>query len=448
MKRNLTEGSIVKALLALALPIILANIFHTVYQLTDTFWVGRLGARAVAAVSLSFPIIFLLISLGSGLAIAGSILVAQYKGQGNDEKIDYVTAQTLSLMFFISLILATAGYFISPLFIDAMNQEAIVAKDAILYMRISFTGVPFMFLFFVFQAVMRGIGDVRTPLYIVIVTVLLNFILDPLFILGWGPIPPYGVLGAAVATISTEALSAIVGMILLLRGNRGINLRLKDLKPDFLLIKKLFKLGFPASIEQGTRSFSMVVMTFLVATFGTYIVASYGLATRILGFIIIPAIGLAMATSTLVGQNMGAGKIERANQTMKKSIKIGFFVLTIVGILLFIFAEPISSAFIPGDATVIKESSIFLKIMSLTFGCIGMQMGIIGTLRGSGNTKTAMNLSIFVLVVMLSMAYILSKHTSFGHLGIWIAYPISNVAGALAGLYFIVRGKWKEKKIT
>ncbi|MFC1655982.1 MATE family efflux transporter [Patescibacteria group bacterium] len=448
MKRNLTEGSIVKALLALALPIILANIFHTVYQLTDTFWVGRLGAEAVAAVSLSFPIIFLLISLGAGLAIAGSILVAQYKGKVNQGKIDYVTAQTLALMTFISLILAVFGYAISSLFIESMNQEPMVARDAILYMRISFIGVPFMFLFFVFQAVMRGIGDVKIPLYIVITTVLLNFILDPLFILGWGPIPAYGVLGAAVSTVSTEALSAIIGITLLLRGNRGIHLRLKNLKPDFSLIKKMFKLGFPASIEQSTRSFSMVVMTFLVATFGTSIVASYGLATRIWSFIIIPAIGLAMATSTLVGQNMGAGKIERANQTMKQSVKIGFFALTIVGILFFIFAEPISAAFVPGEEAVIAESTLFLRILSLTFGFVGMQMGIIGTLRGSGNTKTAMNLSIFVLVVMLSIAYILSKHTSLEHLGIWIAYPISNVAGALAGLYFIVRGKWKEKEIT
>lgn len=448
MKRNLTEGSIVKVLITLAFPIILANIFHTVYQLTDTFWVGRLGAEAVAAVSLSFPTIFLLVSLGSGLAIAGSILVAQYKGKNHQTQIDYVTAQTLTLLVFVSLTISVVGYFISPVFIDAMNQEAMVAKDAILYMQISFVGVPFMFLFFVFQAVMRGVGDVKTPLYIVILTVLLNFILDPLFILGWGPIPAYGVLGAAVATISTEALSAIIGMALLFRGKRGIHLKIKNIKPDFALIKKLFKLGFPASIEQGTRALSMVVMTFLVATFGTSIVASYGLATRIWGFVIIPAIGLAMATSTLVGQNIGAGKIERANQTMKTSVKIGFFALTIIGILFFIFAEPISAAFVPGAKEVIEESTLFLKILSLTFGFVGMQMGIIGTLRGSGNTHTAMYLSMFVLVVMLSLAYILSKHTSLGHLGIWISYPISNAVGALAAVYFIFKGKWKEKRIT
>lgn len=447
MKRDFTKGPITKSLLTLAIPIIIANVFHTIYNLTDTFWVGRIGANAVASVSLSFPIIFLLIQVGMGLTVAGSIMIAQYKGQRNHKQIDFYAAQTLSMMVIVSIVFATIGYNFSEFFINLMRPETSVAIDAAEYLRISFLGFTFMSIFFVYQSVVRGIGDVKTPLIIVIITVFLNFILDPLFIMGWGPMPAYGVSGAAMATLITEGVSAIIGIILLISGSRGIHLKLKNLIPKISTIKQLFKLGLPTSIEGSSRAISMVIITFLVTAFGTVAVASYGLGTRILSFVIVPAIGLAMSTSTIVGQNIGAGKVDRAEATMKKSVKIGFWSLTVIGILLFIFAEHVAAAFVPGDIPVIQESAYFIRIMALSYGFVGMQMGSIGTLRGSGNTTSAMALSIITIIIMVGTGYALSTFTSLGMRGIWLAYPISNAAGALLALMYITLGKWKDKRV-
>jgi len=248
IRNDLTEGSILKSLIVLAIPIIFANLLQTAYQLTDTFWVGRLGTDAVAAVSISFPIIFLIISLGSGLAMAGTILVAQYKGREDKNAVDHITSQTMLMVVLISIVLALIGYVLSPFFIRIMGAEAAIFSDAVLYMKISFIGMIFMFTYMVFQSLMRGVGDVKTPVYIVLGTVLLNLILDPLFIFGYGPIPSFGVAGAAVASIGTQGLAAIIGIALLLNGKNKIRLHLSDLRPDWVLIKKMFRIGFPASI--------------------------------------------------------------------------------------------------------------------------------------------------------------------------------------------------------
>jgi len=446
---NLTEGSILKSLITLSVPIILANVLQTAYQLTDTFWVGRLGINAVAAVSISFPIIFLIVSLGGGLAMAGTILVAQYKGKKDKKAIDHITSQTLLMVIIISIILAIFGYIFSAFLLRLMGPEPDVFSSAVSYMKISFIGVIFMFTFMVFQSLMRGVGDVKTPMYIVLATVLLNLILDPLFIFGYGFIPAFGVSGAAIASVGTQGLSAVIGISLLLKGKYKIRLYLDDLKPDWILIKKMFKLGFPASIEQSTRALGMTVMTFLVATFGTLTLAAYGIGSRILMFIIIPALGLSMATSTLVGQNIGAGKIKRAEKITKLSSLASFIILTIVGIIVFIFAKQISAIFIPGEAETIQSSALFLRIMALTFGFIGIQMSLNGLFRGSGNTMISMVLSIISLwVLRFPLAYILSKYTAFAEIGIWIAFPVANVVAAVVTVTWFMKGTWKQKKIT
>jgi putative MATE family efflux protein len=448
-KNNLTESSILKSLFTLAVPIIFANILQTAYQLTDTFWVGRLGTDAVAAVSISFPIIFLIISLGGGSAIAGTILVAQYKGKNDQTAVNHITSQTVMMVVAVSVILAAIGYLLSPLLVNLMGTEAGVYSSAVFYMKVSFIGVIFVFTYMVFQSLMRGVGEVKTPAYIVLGTVLLNLIFDPLFIFGYGFIPAFGVAGAAVATIATQGLAAIIGIIILIKGNYHLKLHLNDLKPDFPLIKKMFRLGFPASIEQSTRALGMIVMTFLVASFGTLTIAAFGIGSRIRSFTIIPARGLSMSISTLVGQNMGAGKTERAESTVKLGSLIGFAILTVIGILFFIFAKQIAGIFIPGETETIATSALFIKIMALTFGFMGIQMAINGGFRGSGNTTISMVLSIVSMwVLRFPLAYILSHFTNFGSTGIWVAYPLSNISMGVVAIIWFANGAWKQKQIT
>lgn len=445
---DLTEGPIMKSLIALSIPIVFGNILQTAYQLVDTFWVGRLGAEAVAAVSLSFPIIFLLISLGGGLAIAGTILVAQYFGKKDSKQVDYISAQTLLMMSIISVIVSIIGYFSSGPLMKLVGADAAVLPGATLYLQISFIGMVFMFGFFVYQSLMRGIGEVKTPLYIVSMTVVLNVILDPLFILGYGPVPAYGVAGAALATIFTQGIAAVIGISLLFSGKYGIHLKKENFKLDTPLLKRMFFLGFPASISQSSRALGLAVMTVLVATFGTETIAAYGIGGRILSFIIIPAVGLSMATSTLVGQNIGAGKMERAERISKLSAVTSFFILTIVGVLLFFFAEHITRAFIPDDLHVIESGATYIRIMALTFGFIGIQMTMNGTFMGSGNTKLSMILSIVTFwIFQFPVAFILSKTFGLGEYGLWWAFPVSNVSAAILAVILFLNGSWKKKKL-
>ncbi len=444
-KNYLTEGNILKSLVRLSIPIIFANLLQTAYNLTDTFWVGRLGHIAVAAVSLTFPIIFFIVSLGGGLTMAGSILISQYKGREDQNALKHITSQTFMIILIISTILAVLGFFLTPTLIGLMNPEHTVFTEAVTYMKISFTGLVFIFMYMVFQSLMRGVGEVKIPMYIVLSTVLLNFVLDPLFILGYGPVPPMGVGGAAVSTVITQTLAAIVGIFLIIKGEHQVKLDLKDLNPDWQLIKRIFSLGIPVSIEQSARSLGITLMTYMVARFGTVTLAAYGIGSRILSFIIIPALGLSAATSAMIGQNVGAEKFERVRHITKTSAKIGFYSLTFFGVLFFVLSRQLVGIFIPGDIITIEKSSLFLKIMALSFGFIGLQMAYFGLFRGTGKTKISMIMSIISLwILRLPAAYIFAFLLGLGELGIWIAFPFSNVISGIIAAIISKKGNWNK----
>lgn len=448
-KTKLLEGSIVKSLFTLTVPIILANILQVGYQLTDAFWVGRLGSAAVASVSISFPITFLLISLGGGFAIAGSILIAQYVGARNDKMVNHVAAQTILMVSLVSVVLGAVGYFLAPTILHLMGVAPDVFADAVGFMRVSFVGLVFTFGFVMFQSIMRGIGQVKMPMYIVLGTVILNFALDPIFIFGWGRIPGYGVMGAAMATFGTQTLAALIGFIILLNGKYGIHLKFADFTPDFKFINKAFWLGLPASIEQSARALGMTMMISLITGFGTLAVAGYGAGSNILQFVVIPALGLSMAISVLVGQNLGAGNIKRAADTARLGATISFIGLTIIGVLSFIFAPQLMSFFVPGEPLVIQAGTVFVRTVSLTFGFMGVQMALAGVFRAAGDMVATMILALVSLwVLQLPLAYVLSRHTSLGIRGIWWAFPISNILIALITVAWYAKGSWKKKKLT
>lgn len=435
------QGPIGGALLRLAGPVVLANVLQTVYQLTDTFWVGRLGTAAVAAVSFSFPVTFLLIAVGGGITIAGTILVAQSEGRGDQAGVDYVAAQTYVLVTGAAVVLSVVGYVLAEPALRLMGADAEVLPLATDYLRITYVGLAFVYGYFVFQALLRGVGDVKTPLLVVLGTVLLNFVLDPLLINGWGPVPALGVAGAAVATVTTQGLAAVVGAAILLGGRRPIRIRPADLRPDAVLAARIVRLGLPASVEQSTRALGLTVMTVLVAGFGSEAVAAYGIGARIFSFVLIPALGLAMATSTVVGQNVGAGQRLRARQTAAVGAWIAFGALTAAGVGAFVWARPLVAAFVPGEPVVIETGATFLRIMALSWGFIGVQQVLGGAFSGAGRTFVAMALAIVGLwVIRFPLAFVLSERTDLGLDGIWWAFPVSNVlAAALAVGWFVHR---------
>src|SRR5699024_9735581 len=386
-KDSHTEGSIFYSLVSLAIPIILANIFQTAYQLIDTFWLGRLGANAVAAVSISFPVLFLVLSVGGGLTLAGTVIVSHYKGAEDQRGVNFSSAQTVFIIFIVSILLSVVGYITAEPLMKLVGAGPEIFVDSVTYLQISSIGFIFLFMFYVFQSLMRGIGNVLLPMYIIIGTVFLNLVLDPLFIFGFGPVPGYGVAGAAVASVFTQGLSALAGLLILLRGNKGIKIHWSDMTIDISWIKRMFDLGIPAGLDQSTRAAGMTMMVIIVASFGSEVVAAYGIGARILSLVIVPALGLSIATTTLVGQNIGANKIKRAEKVGSLSSKIAFGGLTAIGLILFAFAEELTAFFVPNDPQVIKEGALFIKIMAPSFGLLGVQQVMNGVFNGAGFTQ-------------------------------------------------------------
>jgi putative MATE family efflux protein len=443
------EGPIGSALLKLAVPIILGNILQTGYQLTDAFWVGRLGGAAVAAVAISFPVTFLVIALGAGLAVAGATLSAQYMGAGRQDMVNHVAAQTMMMVAITSVLLGGAGYVLAPYLLELIRVAPDVYQGALSFMRVSFIGIIFVFLYAMFQALMRGIGETKTPLVIVLGTVILNFILDPLFIFGWKSLPGQGVMGAALATLVTQAIAALLGMIIFLRGRHGIQLVWSDFRPDPSYIKRAFLLGMPGSIELSTRGLGPMLMTFLVTAFGTVTLAAYGIGSNILQFIVIPAMGLSMAVSTLVSQNIGAGNIQRAARITALGAVWGFVILTLAGVLAYLFAPALVAFFVPRDAAVIGEGAHFIRVMCLSWGAIGVQLCIVSAFRASGNMLVAMVIAIVSqFMLQFPLAYILSQHTELQASGLWWSFPAANVAAAVVSVCWFAQGGWKKTKLT
>lgn len=448
LKNKFTEGKLFNSLLSLALPIIFANILQSAYQLIDTFWLGRLGAEAVAAVSLSFPLLFLVLSVGAGLTLAGTVIVARYKGAENQEMVNFSSSQSVFLIFLTSIVLAVLSYFAAAPLMKLIGAGPEIIYDSIVYFRVSSVGFVFLFLFFIFQSLMRGIGNVMLPVYIILFTVILNAVLDPLFIYGYGPIPGYGVAGAAVASVITQFMAASIGLFILFRGKHGIKINLASMSFNMDSLKKTFNIGFPASIEQSTRALGMTMMVVIVTSFGSDIVAAYGIGARMLSFIVIPALGLGIATTSLVGQNIGALKLKRAEKVAKLSAKVAFFGFSGLGTIMFFVAEPLTAFFIPNDPQVIQDGTLFIKIMSFSFGFLGLQQVMNGTFNGTGFTKASMLISIMSLwVVRFPLAYILSYNAGMGPVGIWWSFPISNFIAGLVAFFYFKTGYWKVRVI-
>ncbi|HUJ02764.1 MAG TPA: MATE family efflux transporter [Rhizomicrobium sp.] len=444
---RLLEGPILRSLIVLAVPITGANILQVAYQLVDAFWVGRLGAAAVAAVSIAMPLMFLVLAAGMGFAIAGTTLIAQYTGARDHAMVDHVAAQTLIVILAVSILLGGLGVVVTPWLLHLMRLAPDVYDNALAFLRVVFAGIPFLFVYAMVQALLRGVGEVRLPLYIVAGTVVVNFVLDPVLIFGRFGFPALGVAGAATATLIAQLLAAAVSLSFLFGGRFGIHVRWHNFAPDFAFVKRAFLLGYPASIEQSARGLGMTVMTFLITSFGTVVTASFGVGSNVINVIIIPAMGLALATSTLIGQNIGAGNVARAEKVARLSALITFVSLSVVGALCFALAEPIVAFFVPNSAEVIREGAHLIRIVSWSFGFVGLQFALLGVLRAAGEMLQAMMTTLVSQwLLQIPLAFVLSRH--MGVDGLWWSMPVANLATtAIAGALFI-SGRWKTKRLA
>jgi putative MATE family efflux protein len=345
-----------------------------------------------------------------------------------------------------SALLGAAGYLVVDDVLALFGAEPRVLQLATDYMEVISLGLPFMFGFFVFISLMRGSGDTITPMLVMLGTVILNIVLDPFLIFGWGPFPRLGIEGAAIATVFARGSAMVVGMAIMLRGTRGVRIRLGEMWPDLGYLPRILRIGVPASLENTGRAVSVNLLLFIVGMFSTAVIAAFGVGIRVFSLIFMPAIAVDRGVETMTGQNIGAGKPDRAAATNHFAAKVSFLLLAVVGVLMFVAAPQVIGLF-TDDPTVISEGATFLRWVAPTFGFMGILRAYTGGLRGSGKTLTAAAISILMFgVIRLPVAWIGSQR--FGPDGLWFAFAFSNVIAAVIAFGWFSRGTWREMDLT
>ena len=453
MRDQILNGDIIKTTLTLAWPVMLSNAFQTVYNLTDAYWLGKLGPEAVAAPSLSWPIMFLLISLSAGFGIAGLSMVSQYVGAGEMEKANKAAGQLYTIFIAASLIVSVTGYLGAGAILRLINVPEGILPIATSYLKITFLGIPFMFLSFGFQALLRGYGDTRTPMILSVSSAVLDTILDPFFVFGWWGLPAMGASGAALTTVMTRGLSGLIGMYLIFTGKVGLKISPRDLKPDWTFMKKIITIGFPASIGQSGTALGMTVLTAMISTEDRvlggmgYLLSAYGIGSRISSLIQIAIMGGTSALSTMVGQNIGANNFQRVNQVIRRLFTAFIAISAVESAIIYIFRGPIYRFFIT-DPNVVSLGATYINYFVPFFPFFTVFQLSMSVLQAAGRTKAAMALSLVRLWGMrILIASLLYYVLHMGAVGIWLGLAIGNVLSAFLALAYISRGNWQQRII-
>ena len=454
---DLTGGSIPRSLFFLSLPIIVTNMLQVGYNLADTFWLGRFSTDALAAISLGFPLVYLFISLGLGLTVAGSVLVAQHTGADQPGEAEYAASQTVVFTVLAGVVVGGVGFAFIDELLQVFGAEPVVLTLATEYMRIITAGLPFLFGFTVFVALMRGAGDTVTPMVVMLGTVVLNVALDPVLIFGWGPFPRMGVEGAGLATVFSRGSAMVVGVWIMLRGSHGIRINLGEMRPDPAYIRRLLRIGAPASLENTGRAISVNAVLLIVTLFSTPVVAGFGVGIRVFSMIFMPAIAIDRGVETMTGQNIGAGKLDRVSETNRFAAKASFLILAGLGVLTFVFAPDIVRVFDDTPA-VVREGATFLRWIAPTFGFVGVLRAYSGGFRGAGKTLTAATIAVVLFgFVRLPIAYVASQglvpldfwiFRSPTPEGIWLGFVASGIVAAVVAAVWFESGSWRDGDLT
>ncbi len=451
-REEILNANPVKVMFLLSLPIMISQLLHTLYNLADTFWLGHLppaeSGGAVAGLQIAWPIIWLLIAFSFGFSMAGVAFVSQHTGAGEHKKANIAASQVLSLSVIFGIAIAVLGVIGTPYLIPLITKAASVTGTAIVYLKLVFWGMPFIFIAVVFQSILSAKGDTVTPMQINLFTVTLNIILDPFLIFGWWQFPRMGVLGAALATVICQGIAAAISIYFLFKGTKGIKITLKGLIPAWEWMKKIFKVGLPAAMGNSTTAFGFVLVMGIIGRVSNpeTVLAAYGVGDRLISIIFIAVNGLGMGIMTMIGQNLGANLIHRVEKIAKEGLKIIVLVTVFEAILVYVLKVPFFKMFIPGRPDIMQEGVRFLSIFILGIPFFGLLGAIIALFRGSGHNVQPMVIDIIRLwALRIPLAYFLGMR--FDSTGIWWGMALSNVGAAIVALFFYYRGEWKKQII-
>ncbi len=445
LMKDLTIGNEGKLILKFAIPMLLGNIFQQLYSVIDSIVVGKfIGKNALAAVGTSGPVIFLLISFMIGITMGFTIVISQYFGAKDMTRVQKAINTMYIFLFFISILMSSVGILISRYIFLIINLAPEIIPQAQLFLNIFFSGLVFLFGYNGTSAILRGLGDSKTPLYFLIGSVMINIGLDLIFVL----VLHWGVAGVAYATVISEGLAFSVQIIYLNKYHKVVKFSLRGLKFDYPIFLKSIKIGLPTGFQQTFVSIGMVALYWVVNRFGINANAAYSVAGRIDNFAAMPAMSFSIALSSFVGQNMGANKPERVKTGLRATFFMTSTVTLIMSAFILFFARGLMRMF-TNDAAVIELGHSYLVVIGIFYILFSTMFVFTGILRGAGDTLVPMFISLFSLwIVRIPLAYLLSNVPSIGVHGIWWAIPIGWFFGLIVYYFYYRSGRWKKKAIV
>ncbi|HET6229617.1 MAG TPA: MATE family efflux transporter [Longimicrobiaceae bacterium] len=445
--RDYTQGPIGRAILVLAIPMVLEMVMESVFAVVDVFFVAHLGSTAVAAVGLTESMLTLIYAVAMGLAIGATATVARRTGEGDREGAARAAVQVLALGLGVSLVIGVVGFLLAPRLLGVMGAAPDVIAHGSAYTRIMLGGNVVILMLFLVNAVFRGAGDAAISMRVLWLANGINIVLCPCLILGLGPFPQLGVAGAAVATTIGRGTGALYALSRLVRPGGRVTVARRHLRlmPD--VMGRIVRLSASGAFQVFVGMASWVGVTRILSTFGSDVVAGYTIGIRIVIFALLPSAGLSNAAATMVGQSLGAGKPQRAEQAVWRAGLYNLVFLGLTGAAFVFFAEPLIAIFTQ-DPAVAKHGVGVLRIVALGFPfyAFGMVFGM--SLNGAGDTRTPtiLNLVVFWLFE-IPLAYVLAKTLGMGPRGVFIALPIAFSTHAVVSGLLFRRGRWKTRTV-
>ena len=446
-EESFTEGSINRAIFLLSVPMILEMVMESLFAVVDIFFVSKISIEAVATVGLTESVITLVYSVAIGLSTAATATIARRIGEGNPAQARRAIGQVILISLALSAVVATIGTIFAGDILRIMGADAKVIETGTTFARIQFLSSPAVVLLYSLSGALRGAGAAATAMRSLIIANCFNMILGPVLIFGVGPFPELGVTGAALATAIGRSIGVAYQLYSLAKVNKTLALVWEDLRPHRETIVTIVKVAAGGTGQFLVSSASWIFLTRILAEFGSDVVAGYTIAIRVIMFTLLPAWGLANAAATLVGQNLGAKKPERAETSVWRCALFNLIFLVGLSVFMFTWAAVIIGWFTT-DAHVIDVGQLALRVLCLGFGFYAYSMVVIQSLNGAGDTKTptVLNLICFWLI-QIPTAYVLAIVLEFGPVGVFAAVPIAESVLAVLGIWRFRLGGWKLIKV-
>jgi putative MATE family efflux protein len=445
--QDFTTGNLNRAIVLLAIPMVLEMVLESLFAVVDVFWVGRLGADAVATVGLTESLLSLIFAVGFGLGLSTTAMVARRIGEKDPHGAAVAGVQAIVLGIATSLILGLPCWFYAPRLLQLMGASPQIVAIGTGYTRIALGGCGAVLMLFLNNAIFRGAGDAAVAMRLLWVSNIINLILDPCLIFGWGPFPKLGVTGAALATFIGRSIGVLYQFYRLLRGTERIHILARQLRVNFGVLLRLVRVSLTGILQFAIADVSWVGLVRIVSLFGSAALAGYTIAIRIVIFVVLPSWGLSNAAATLVGQNLGAKQPERAEQSVWRTGLYNMIFLGAVGVFFVLFAEPIIRLF-TNDPAVVPLAVSCLRILS--YGNIGYAYGMVmlQAFNGAGDTVTPTIVNFFGFWLLeIPLAYALAVPLNFRANGAYFAIVFAECAIAATGVLLFRRGRWKRQKI-